>query len=71
MIKSQRNKILKKMPNFEFMRDPTTLRTTEKVLAKNGLLCTQFQRETDFEQKFFPFANIREKVKGKIFCGYC
>ena len=33
MIKSQRNKILKKMPNFEFMRDPTTLRTTEKVFV--------------------------------------
>ncbi len=34
------------------------LRITEKVLAKNGLLCTQFQRKTEPEQKFFPFANI-------------
>ena len=36
MIKSQRNKILKKMPNFEFMRDPTTLRTTFGGFAKLG-----------------------------------
>ena len=45
--------------------------TSEKVLAKNGLFCTQFQRKTEHEQKFFPFANIQKKVKGKIFCGYC
>ena len=36
-------------------------RTTEKVLAKNGLLCRQFQRKTEPEQKFFPFANIQKK----------
>ena len=33
---------------------------TEKVLAKNGLLCRQFQRKTEPEQKFFPFANIQK-----------
>ena len=41
------------MPNFEFMRDPTTLRTTEKVLAKDGLPCRQFQRKTEPEQNAF------------------
>ena len=55
------------MPNFEFMRDPTTLRTTEKVLAKNGLLCTNFQRKTEPEQKFFPLTKLRKKWKRKNF----
>ena len=41
------------MPNFEFMRDPTTLRTTEKVFAKGGLLCVQFQKKTDPKQNAF------------------
>ena len=43
------------MPNFEFMRDPTTLRTTEKVLAKDGLLLTQNVSENHPEQKLFSF----------------
>lgn len=72
--KTVTNKIKVKMIKFQivilltiFVRLPIT----EKVLAKNGLLCRQFQRETEPEQKFFPFANIQKKVKGKIFCGYC
>ena len=47
------------------------LQPTEKVLAKDGLPCRQFQRKTEPEQKFFPFANIRKNAKGKIFCGSC
>ena len=61
MIKSQRNKILKKMPNFEFMRDPTTLRTTEKVFAKSGLLCEQFQRKTAPKQNGFYISKLLKK----------
>jgi hypothetical protein len=40
---------------------------TEKVLAKNGLLCTQFQRKTEPEQKFFPFAKLQKRAKEKWF----
>ncbi len=31
------------MPNFEFMRDPTTLRTTSEVLPMVALLITKLQ----------------------------
>mgnify|MGYP003432924190 CR=1 FL=1 len=57
--------------NFIFSGLLVKLPITENVLAKNGLLCRQFQMQTEPEQKFFRFANIRKKVKGKIFCGYC
>jgi hypothetical protein len=44
------------------------LQTTGKVFAKGGLLCTQFQRKTEPEQKFFPFANLQISLeKGKFF----
>ena len=49
-----------------YCQNSMALQITEKVLAKNGLLCTQFQRETEPEQKFFPFANI-QKSKRKNF----
>ena len=31
------------MPNFEFMRDPTTLRTTVRVLAMGGIFSRKFR----------------------------
>jgi hypothetical protein len=43
------------------------LQTTGKVFAKGGLLCTQFQRKTEPEQKFFPFAKLQKRAKEKWF----
>ena len=36
------------------------LHITEKVLAKDGLPCRQFQRKTELEQKFFPLTKLRK-----------
>ena len=69
MIKSQRNKILKKMPNFEFMRDPTTLRTTENGFAKAGLLQSNFHTENNLSKNHFSVAKIQKLRKKMVFCG--
>ena len=58
------------MPNFEFMRDPTTLRTTGKGFARCGLLKTESREENQSLAKLFPFFKITKKLKnGKVFAG--
>ena len=44
------------------------LQLTEKVLAKNGLLCTQSQRKTEPKQKLFlPTKLIKNRREEKFF----
>jgi hypothetical protein len=45
--------------------------TNGKSIGEERATLQAFQWKIEPEQKFFPFANIRKKVKGKIFCGYC
>ena len=42
-----------------------------KSIGEERATLLTISKETEPEQKFFPFANILKKVKGKIFCGYC
>ena len=43
------------------MRFVLKYRTTEKVLAKDGLLCRQFQRKTDLNKMLFQISKLHKK----------
>ena len=63
MIKSQRNKILKKMPNFEFMRDPTTLRTTGRRLCEGFCLLQNRQMYEVPQGEYIALESRRPDVR--------
>ena len=55
------------MPNFEFMRDPTTLRTTGKGLAKAGIRKTEIPTKPEPSKNRFRFFKITKNKKTKWF----
>ena len=56
------------MPNFEFMRDPTTLRTTEKVFAKGGLNLTESSISTERSNLLFQIVKLQKIQYEKASC---